>query len=379
MAAASFRKLFLVSLTLVALGAIVGFEWRALQRSGAEKTLGAPLPGKSAVWVISLVDAPAGGLVAKGGADPRAAVRLYLDGSYLAQVTAADDGRWGFATERDLTVGRHILRADAVDRDGVTVAARAEVRFAYAPDSLRKALPTSPSLEAPAPAAPLTGESPVPKSPVLEKMSSLGAQLRDLPKGKIFLDAPAAMMLGESREVEARVGLDTPLDALKVRATAGAQTVSGLLAVSNAMSAELTGAGFEIVPESPKVQSVANGFPTVWRWKVKATEEGDRELAATLRALVTNGDPDGQFIDSFRAYVKISVRPLSWTESLKVLSEDVSAAQAISLAGVAMVTAILGWLGISRVARGGASPGAPAKSSTLGAPRGRLRNRKASL
>src|SRR5271170_2060406 len=381
MSAASFRRFSILLLALAAIGAIISFEWAGDRSVFEEPQLAAPQSAKSPVWVQSLTELAGGRFEAKGGADPNALVRLYLNGSYLADLTAGSDGRWEYVTEHGVPPGRYVLRSDVVDRADGVVTTRAEVRFAYAPDSPSKALPP-PTVEPlprpapPLPQSPASGESPVlAPSPYVEKMNSLGAQIRNLPKGKIFLDAPAAMMVGEAREVEARVGLDAPLEALKGRAPAGAQSVSGVLAVSNTMSAELTGASFEIVAESPKLQSVAAGYPTVWRWKVKATEDGDRELEATLRALVTNGDPHGQFIDSFKASVKVSVRPLTWTESLKSLSEDVSAAQAIAVALVAIATAVLGWLGFSRVRQGAALPD-PARSGKRGYSRARLRNKK---
>jgi hypothetical protein len=381
MAAASFRRFSILLLALAAIGAVIAFEWVGDRGVIEAPQLAAPQPAKSPVWVQSLTELAGGRFEAKGGADPNAQVRLYLNGSYLAELTAGPDGRWEYAAERGVPPGRYVLRSDVVDRLNGGVTTRAEVRFAYAPDSPSKALPP-PTVDAlpPLPQSPASGHSPTSspaanQSPYVERMNSLGAEIRNLPKGKIFLDAPATMMVGEAREVEARVGIDAPLEALKGRAPAGARSISGVLAVSNTMSAELTGASFEIVAESPKLQSVAAGYPTVWRWKVRATEDGDRELEATLRALVTNGDPDGQFIDSFKASVKVSVKPLTWTESLKSVSEDVSAAQAIAVALVAMATALLGWLGFSRVKQGAASPD-PAKSGRRGYSRTRLRNKK---
>jgi nucleoid-associated protein YgaU len=87
--------------------------------------------GGPQVWVEAVAATEAGRLVAKGGASPNALVRLYLNGAYLADVTAGPDGRWSLTIERGMTPGPYVIRADVVDSAGGSVAARAEVRFTY--------------------------------------------------------------------------------------------------------------------------------------------------------------------------------------------------------------------------------------------------------
>jgi nucleoid-associated protein YgaU len=87
---------------------------------------GAPL-----VWVEAVAATEAGRLEAKGRADPNALVRLYLNGAYLADVTAGADGRWSLTVERGMAPGPYTIRADVIDRAGGAVVARAEVRFTY--------------------------------------------------------------------------------------------------------------------------------------------------------------------------------------------------------------------------------------------------------
>ena len=159
MAAASFRRFSILLLALVAIGAIIRFEWAGDRSIIEEPQLAAPQPAKSPVWVQSLTELAGGRFEAKGGADPNALVRLYLNGSYLADLTAGPDGRWEFATEHGVPPGRYVLRSDVVDRADGVATTRAEVRFAYAPDSPSKALPppTVEPLSRPAP--------PLPQSP----------------------------------------------------------------------------------------------------------------------------------------------------------------------------------------------------------------------
>jgi nucleoid-associated protein YgaU len=87
--------------------------------------------GGPLVWVEAVAATEAGRLEAKGGADPNALVRLYLNGSYLADVTAGPDGRWSLTVQRGMAPGPYVIRADAVDRASGAVEARAEVRFSY--------------------------------------------------------------------------------------------------------------------------------------------------------------------------------------------------------------------------------------------------------
>jgi len=119
---------------------------------------GAPL-----VWVEAVAATEAGRLEAKGGADPNALVRLYLNGAYLTDVTAGPDGRWSLTVERGMAPGSYVIRADAVDRASGAVAARAEVRFAYPQNpSPGAVLAAAPQASAGAPANPRPTPPPAP-------------------------------------------------------------------------------------------------------------------------------------------------------------------------------------------------------------------------
>jgi nucleoid-associated protein YgaU len=69
-----------------------------------------------------------GGFLASGTAEPGAHLRLYLNGSLLADVTAAPDGAWSVTVGTGMTPGHYAVRADALDAAGKVVA-RAEVPF----------------------------------------------------------------------------------------------------------------------------------------------------------------------------------------------------------------------------------------------------------
>jgi nucleoid-associated protein YgaU len=72
-----------------------------------------------------------GGFFVSGSAAPGAHMRLYLNGSAFAEVTAGVDGLWSVKVGKGLVSGHYAVRADQIDGSG-TVLARAEVPFDYA-------------------------------------------------------------------------------------------------------------------------------------------------------------------------------------------------------------------------------------------------------
>jgi nucleoid-associated protein YgaU len=83
-----------------------------------------------------------GEFYASGVAIPRAHLRLYLNESPLAEVMAADDGRWSVTVGKGMSVGHYRLRADAIDTKGKVVA-RAEVPFEVPPAIALSGRPSS--------------------------------------------------------------------------------------------------------------------------------------------------------------------------------------------------------------------------------------------
>ena len=178
----------------------------------------------------------------------------------------------------------------------------------------------------------------------LVKMGELGRKTERLPKGKIYLDAPIEMKVGDKRVVDARVGINVPDNVLRGHVRAGDQTIPGTLLVSHEMIATLSGPGFAITRTTPEKQTVANGFPTVWQWDVEAKQDGSQELEATLYALV----PERERVDSYTQTITVTVNPLTWGDWVKSAGEEISAIKAIVLSLGAIAAAILSWFGISR-------------------------------
>lgn len=73
-------------------------------------------------------EAGKGAFYATGLAAPGTHLRIYLEGSHLADVTADADGHWSVTIRKGVTAGHYAVRADAIDATG-KVTARAEVPF----------------------------------------------------------------------------------------------------------------------------------------------------------------------------------------------------------------------------------------------------------
>jgi len=85
---------------------------------------------KPAVAIKTAEVVEPGGFFATGQAAPGAHIRLYLNGSVLADVIAGKDGHWSVKVGKGLIPGQYAVRADQVDGKG-QVSARAEVTFLY--------------------------------------------------------------------------------------------------------------------------------------------------------------------------------------------------------------------------------------------------------
>jgi nucleoid-associated protein YgaU len=92
-------------------------------------------------------------MVATGAAPPGAFLRLYLNGSLLASVTAGANGLWSLTVEHGMKGGAYAIRADEIDRTKDVVISRAEVPFNY-PEHVAELAAVKPPAPAPAPSAP---------------------------------------------------------------------------------------------------------------------------------------------------------------------------------------------------------------------------------
>ena len=90
----------------------------------------APAPGAERAIVVEAVETePGGKLRVSGHARPGAAVRLYLNDSFVTAVTSDDNGRLSVAIDAGVAAGNYRIRLDEVEPASGTVRARAEVPF----------------------------------------------------------------------------------------------------------------------------------------------------------------------------------------------------------------------------------------------------------
>jgi nucleoid-associated protein YgaU len=94
---------------------------------------GAPKPAAGAVVVETVEIEPGGKFHVSGQARPSAALRLYLNDSFVTSVAAGADGRFAVTINEGVGPGSYRVRVDEASSSG-TVRARAEVPFT-APDT----------------------------------------------------------------------------------------------------------------------------------------------------------------------------------------------------------------------------------------------------
>lgn len=89
----------------------------------------APNPAAGAVVVETVEIEPGGKLHVSGRARPGAAVRLYLNDSFIAPVTAGADGHFAVTINKGVAPGNYRVMLDEVESNSGSVRARAEVPF----------------------------------------------------------------------------------------------------------------------------------------------------------------------------------------------------------------------------------------------------------
>lgn len=105
----------------------------AIQQQGPKPaaTSGATGARKAQVYIRTVETGQKGGFFATGTATPGAKLRLYVNNSPVASVTADPKGRWSLRVERGLTPGSYAVRADQIDPANGHVLSRAEVPFDF--------------------------------------------------------------------------------------------------------------------------------------------------------------------------------------------------------------------------------------------------------
>ncbi len=135
------------------------------------QTVATPPVTAGSLVAIQAVEADgAGALVARGSAQPNAAVRLYLNQADVAEAETQSDGRWSLTIKHGMTPGGYVIHADVINPGGATVVASAGAPFVY-PAAPVPASPLAPTT-APASAEPTSAPSPSPANPVIESIQT---------------------------------------------------------------------------------------------------------------------------------------------------------------------------------------------------------------
>lgn len=131
-----------------------------------------------------------GGFFVSGAGQPGARLRIYLNGSYVADVQVGPKGQWSLRVTRGMSPGNYNVRADVVEPASGKVTARAEVPFQYpAVVAARKDItdqkpPATPATQEGQPdtraARPATGEAP--RTPALPGQPSQAKGPADAPQ-----------------------------------------------------------------------------------------------------------------------------------------------------------------------------------------------------
>jgi nucleoid-associated protein YgaU len=161
----------------------------------AEAIPGAATKPPAATVTIQTAEVEAGRFFATGMAPADSTVRLYLNGSHVADAAAASDGKWSLTINKGVRGGKYALRADAIGEHGKVIS-RAEVPFdapvaiAAAGPAASAAPPKAVSPTVVAPRAEQTGTTPAPASQTAAGSAPPGASSPGSPAQ--VLPAPAA-------------------------------------------------------------------------------------------------------------------------------------------------------------------------------------------
>lgn len=156
--------------------------------------------------------------------------------------------------------------------------------------------------------------------------------------------------------------LDRPIDiSLVIDATAAADPAAQLqgfpgeivkrdVDLSDTVSAQLTGVGFDIVSQTVARQTLSAKLPNRWQWRVTPTEPGARTLMLDIFGYKA-GSLDAEPLDAYRDQITVEVRQLDsvikWAKGIQPLFAVVAA-----IAG--LLSALIAFL---RFRRDGKKPG----------------------
>lgn len=114
------------------------------------------------------------GFFAAGQATPGSKLRIYMNDTHVAEVTADEKGQWSLRVARGMAAGNYAVRIDQIDPAGKVVA-RAEVPFAYTPQMAATAPANAAPPQSAAPEIAGRAAVPTPTAPVVKTPETASA------------------------------------------------------------------------------------------------------------------------------------------------------------------------------------------------------------
>ena len=217
-------------------------------------------PTGSEVFVVSVEATAFGRLKVKGSTEPGRTVRLYLNGTYLADAMASPEGLWSLTIEHGMTPGDYSVRADVVDASNGAVVARAEVPFLYP-----RAFPTPKSMATVTPVAqrsPTLAAAPDPEADLASATGETGTPAPYSSPTTAGLPAPAP----KTNENKSTPGSPTPFGTGDVAAdTLLAPNSKPALETTPTPTSNEANQGSNVVVEDLRTTTVSPG-DTLWRF-----------------------------------------------------------------------------------------------------------------
>lgn len=147
-----------------------------------------------------------------------------------------------------------------------------------------------------------------PPPPPPESLGDVDRLLEGMEFGSIAFNAPTAINIKDSRQIQFLLSLAETAEDLKKAITEEGEKIGATIKVSDRMEARLSGYMFQITAITPEIQAVSKRQRTEWKWEIKPKEEGRHSLHLTLTALLgIDGRNTPRAIRTFSKSIEVEV------------------------------------------------------------------------
>lgn len=142
-----------------------------------------------------------------------------------------------------------------------------------------------------------------------------------LKPANIAFNAPSALWVNESAQVQLLLSLEKGLEDLKSELIEEGQKEGTEIKVSSRMEARLSGQSFQITAITPEEQGITSQGITEWRWEVAPRATGRQHLHLTVTALLEiEGKTTRRSIRTFDKVIEVNI---SWyRQAADAISEN---------------------------------------------------------